>query len=274
MIKKLINILFFELLLFCLLPAHLKSENKIFLRDTTIQRGLNVTIPIYGTIDFSPLDNITLEFQYDARIINISSVEGDPNFIIISKKPNFQNQLRDLNNALLIVSSNEAQPKDQGILCYLELEGLVFSDSIVDITLNRIVINGIERNELAGKIGRIIVRGQSFLPNFPDNLGLNYPNPFASQTRFEFNLENTTQISFFMYNSTGQEIYSSINTPEIFEVYSYDGNLINEPFTKLLTRGKYYVLFSPPTYDFASGMYFFGMKTDKGFYNRSFLVIK
>jgi len=273
-IKKLINILLFELLFFSLLPINLKSENKIFLRDTTFERGVNVIIPIYGTINISPLDNILLEFQYDARIINISSVEGDPNFIIIPKKPNVQNQLRDLNNALLIISSNEVQPKEQGILCYLELEGLVFSDSVVDISLKRIEINGIERDELTGKIGRIIVRGQPFLPNFPDNLGLNYPNPFSNQTRFEFNLENTTRISFFMYNSSGKEIYSSINTPEIFEVYSYDGNLINDPFGKSLTRGKYYVLFSPPTYYFASGVYFFGMKTDKGFYNRSFSVIK
>lgn len=263
-----------ELLFFSMLPTKLKSENKIFLRDTVIERGVNVSIPIYGSINISPLDDILLELQYDARIMNISSVEGDANFIIISKKPNVENQLRDLNNALLIISSNEAQPKEEGILCYLELEGLVFSDSIVDLTLNRVVINGNERNELIGKIGRIIVRGQAFLPNFPDNLGLNYPNPFSNQTRFEFNLENTTQVSFYMYNSIGQEIYSSKNTPEIFEVYSYDGNLINDPFGKSLTRGKYYILFSPPTYDFASGVYFFGMKTDKGFYNRSFSVIK
>lgn len=273
-IKNIKNILILNILLFSVIPTNLQSENRIFLRDTTIERGNNYIIPIYGTINFSPLDNITLEIQYDARIININSVSGDPNFIIISKKPNVQHKLRDLNNSLIIISSNEAQSKEDGILCYLETEGLVFSDSIADIFLNRVVINGIERNELKGKIGSITVRGQSFLPNFPDNLGLNFPNPFSNETRFEFNLENTTQISFFMYNSSGKEIYSSINTPEIFEVFSYDGNLIDEPFGKSLTRGKYFVLFRPPAYDFASGVYFFGLKTDKGFYNRSFSVIK
>lgn len=274
MIKNVIKIFLLGLLLIFLPLTNLKSENKIFLRDTTIERGVNNIIPIYGTINFSPLDNIILEFQYDARIININKVVGDPNFIIIPKNPNFQQQLRELNNALVIINSNEVQSKDNGILCYFEVEGLVFSDSLADIFLNRVVINGIDRNEMEGKIGTIKVRGQSFLPNFPDNLGLNYPNPFSNETRFEFNLENTTQISFFMYNSSGKEIYSSVNTPEIFEVFSYDGTLINDPFGKSLTRGKYFVLFQPPNYDFASGVYFFGMKTDKGFYNRSFSVIK
>lgn len=273
-IKTLLKILIFDLLLFCCLSLPLKSEDVVYLRDTTIERGTNYIIPIYGTINISPIENIILEFEYDARIININSVAGDPNFIIKPKSPSVQHQLREMNNAILIVSSNEAQAKNNGVICHFEVEGLVFSDSIADIFLNRVIINGIERAELKGKIGTIKVRGQSFLPNFPDNLGLNYPNPFSNETRLEFNLENSSPISFFIFNSGGKEIYSSRNTPEIFDVFSYSGDLIVEPFEKTLSRGKYYVLFRPPTYDFASGVYFFGMKTDKGYYNRSFSVIK
>lgn len=250
------------------------AENKVYLRDTIIERGVSLKIPIYGTISFSPIDNFYIELQYDARIINISSVAGAPDYIIKPINPFFQNDLKDLNSAILSISTNDAQSKENGIVCVLELEGLVFSDSIVDIFLNKIVINGIERSEFKGKIGTITVRGQSFLPNFPDNLGLNYPNPFTDETRFEFNLENTTLISFYIYNSSGQAIYSSENTPEIFKVFSYDGLPVNKPFEQSLSRGKYYALFRPPTYDFASGVYFFGLKTDKGFYNRSFLVLK
>ena len=131
--------------------------------------------------------------------------------------------------------------------------GQILIDLVTDQNLN---YRGVEINNIilqkSGEYTSTTLNNS--IPNFPDKFTLeqNLPNPFNPETRINFSVPRLSPITISIYNLKGELIEELIN--DIYEPGNYKVNFIATGY--------------------ASGIYFYRLKTGFGNYTRKLMIIK
>jgi hypothetical protein len=265
---------FYFLLLFAVLcPELLLSQSEISLRDTTVPRGSIYTINVSGKIDPTNCTSVKIVFKYDARIIDIKSVNGGTAFALNCNPISTTFNLDRLDSAKLEISCNNIAT-DKNILCSINVEGLVGPDSIGYLKPVSIELDGQIQSSAVLNECNIIVPGYPIIQKYVERLGQNYPNPFAGKTSFPFVINRSTNIKFYIYSTAGQLIVSSENDENSFSAFyvSSNGLVKKSSINETFSLGNYILEFTP-SLTFSQGSYFLLMVTDNT-YNKNFIYIK
>ena len=278
MLNKIIKYILLSVAGLLMLGSQAMAQLTIAVPDTTIDRFGSYLIPIKFEIQ-KPLNGIDLSFQlrFNDSIISIKSAQGGGQYAIKSQLPPLTYEYPKNSEAYTRVIASGVTLDGSGILCMLEIRGLVFSDSIAYITPDSVLING---NLYTGAVlqrGKIKVIGLPFSIKIPDAIGHNYPNPFptyANETRFDFSIESETKISFVVYNTYGRMVLTSEDNDGTFTVLSLDDSKSFNNLDGDFSRGNYILVLSPNSWIFSGGPYYLVMKTSRGTSITNFLYLK
>ncbi len=263
----------YSIILFVIFGTSLLAQNSCRIKDTTVDREQYADIPLYGTVTGSQLADLTIEIVYDSRIIDIKSATGGVNFAMQEDEPEFSTDFTKIDSARITIKSNDVKQITDGIICNLQIKGLVFSDSLAYVTPLRMLING-EEVEATLTTGIIKVTGPPIFPNFPDHLSYGYPNPFNFQVRFDFSLKQKSAVRFLVYSMSGVKVLDSEDdTQGMLKVFSNENNTPVEDFGNV-AKGSYYIIFTPLFSEIASQYFVFVMKTDRQVFNTNIIYCK
>ena len=262
----------YSVFIFVLLSTILLAQNSIIFNDVKVGREQYIDVALYGTISGDNISELKVELLYNSRIIDIKSAKGQPGFAMQEDNPEFRTDFSKLDSARLIITSRNAHAVKDGIICNLQIKGLVWSDSLAYVLPFRVFIDGNEV-EADVKQGIVTVVGTPIFPNFPDFLGNGYPNPFNYQVRFDFSLKKSTPVEFIVYTMNGIRVIDSENNDGMLLVFSKESGI---PLNDLsnLKEGAYYVLFTPKNQEISSQYFIFVMKTNREAFNTNILYCK
>jgi hypothetical protein len=262
----------YSVFIFVLLSTVLLAQNSIKFDDVKVGREHYVDVALKGTVTGNNISQLRVELIYDSRIIDIKSASGGTGFVMQEEKPDVRTDFSKLDSARLIITSHNVQAVTDGIICNLQIKGLVWSDSLAYVLPLRMFING-EEVETDIKQGIVTVVGTLIFPNFPDFLGNGYPNPFNYQVRFDFSLKKSSSVEFVVYTMNGIKVIDSDNSDGMLLVFSKESGIPLNDLTNL-KEGAYYVLFTPKNQEIASQYFIFVMKTDRQVFNTNILYCK
>ncbi|MBI5326251.1 MAG: hypothetical protein HZB41_13435 [Ignavibacteriae bacterium] len=252
------------------------SQTNVTVPDTVIPRGEVYSIPINGSLDQVNKKSIKIKLRYNARVIYIKSVKGSDNTIMNCLTPKLGNpDYSDISKTTVEISCDSISSSNSGIFCFIDVEGLAGPDTLTYLVPVAIYINDVQDSTAVFDGGQIKVPGDLVYQRFPEGIGQNYPNPFASYTFFPVVIDKLTKVNFKLYTNNGSEVSSINNKSETLELYKKTGTgEVKVNFDdEILDRGNYVLHFIPDA-EFANGSYFLVMKTVNGIYNIRFLYIK
>lgn len=278
--KKRANGLFFILskafLIFCFViisKYNLTAATSIEPADTTLPRGGVHPFYVYGSIGEHISGTIAMNLVFNAFVIDIKGFADCPQCIITA--PQFSFNMIKLDSAVVLINGEIAQNHESGLLCILEIEGLVGPDTITAVIPTELKINGIGQADAIFRNGKIRVLSDQIVQKLPEGLGSGYPNPFAGSISIPIMIAEETTVEFFIYNSFGRLVYTyPENGEKDFALYSDAGMAI--PWSKelILSKGKYRLQFNPEIEFTATGAYYILMKTQKGKYSAGFMIAR
>jgi hypothetical protein len=260
--------------------SEVSSQVTVSISDTLIPRGDIYQIPVNIKIEpntFDEINTCSVKFTYDARVINIQGIVGGNNYLMQCATPLFDNDYEDLQNTILTISCDDCTLLDNGQLCMISIQGLVAPDSLTKFELTDMTINGDIVEDIQSTAATIKVPGTIINQEYPEGLGLNFPNPCHYTTVFPFNINETSKVHFEIYNASGRSLLSSKDSPEdVFAMYylSKNGVVYISDLESELNQGSYFLRLYIPEYEISSGLYYLKMKTKSGEYNGSFLIIR
>jgi hypothetical protein len=260
--------------------SEIYSQITVSVSDTTIPRGEIYDIPINITIpenEFEEINDFSIEITYDARVINIQNVTGGTEYLMQCPLPIFINDYEDQKNAILSISCDDCIVVENSRLCIISIQGLVAPDSLSSFVVTGVNINGESIDDLQNTPATIKVPGTPFFQQYPEGLGLNFPNPCHYTTVFPFNINKTSRVEFEMFNASGRKLLSSTDKDmKIFTMYyiSKNGVVFITDFNSELDQGSYFLRMDIPEYEISSGLYYMKMKTKSGEYNTNFLILR
>lgn len=262
--------------LFILFYVNSYSEIKVTINDTTITRGITSQIFIYGTVTDENISSIRIVFEYNTLDLFVHSANGSEAYSMKCDKPVLTTNLDDLTKSKVSVSCNDILKVQDGIICVLNIEGLVGPDTVSSIKLDSIFINGDYYNITVKDSGIINVPGMPVIQNYPEGIGYNYPNPLYEETIFDISIHEPTKVQFIVYALDGSFVFSNEKPIEMLELSFYK-NSEEIPIGNLnqkLDKGSYKLKFKPDNMQFSSGEYYLIMITDNGVYHRNFIYLK
>lgn len=256
---------------------NLKSQNLIEFSDTTLFRGNQAEIPIYGSVNKSNIKSIEITFEYNALNLDIKSVYGNTDFAMKCLTLVSNNNMIDLINSKFTVFCNDVQNVSNGIICKIIVEGLAGPDSVTFLTPKSIKINDTIVSDVILQEGKIRIPGEPVDQQYPEGIGKNYPNPFNESTTFPLSINYKTMVSFNIYTTDGRFILSNEYANDMLELSFFDNRHNKIPITNLkspLERGNYELRLNPDHMRFASGEYYLIMITEDKVYHRNFIYLK
>jgi hypothetical protein len=257
---------------------HLLSQVSVNINDTTIYRGenLKVKIPVFAkNIPNQTINELRIIFLFQSQIIDIFSSSSTNNTVMKLPKISLANYTPPDSARLTVVDSNIITPVSKDTLCFLEIEGLVASDSIAYLSVEKLYING-KDTKINTKTATIKVLGPPIFKILPEGFGQNYPNPFYYDTKIRFNLKDSTKVEFLLYSTAGEFIESSAENNQYVKYYFYNSKEIQIDYKQnmKIPKGEYLLQIIPLDYKFASGAYYIIMKTESGIYTKSIMYFK
>jgi hypothetical protein len=270
------NIIYKYIFLILLVVYTSYSQNEVKIPEVITSRGEKILLPITGTIQKSGLTEITLLLTYDYFMLDIRAAIGSESFgmksgIILNKYWD-----ASISAYRLSIYSNDVQEINNGTLCLLDIEILAGEKEIAQIIPDSLFLNGNLENTTFQK-GIIKISDPPVVKNYPEGLGLNFPNPVVNnKTTFPFIIEKKSQVYFYFYNTAGRLVLSNENYIDEFKIfYIPEGAEIKEKaITDKLEQGQYQLVFTPKPIYFATGAYFLVMKTNNGVYYRNFMILR
>ncbi len=252
------------------------ADNIISVKDTLIPRGEIYSIPVNVNIEAAQIDSIEFEFEFNPFVIDIKSAIINPDIVISVPEISYYSNLTSLIGKFTVKIKNISNTSFNDDLFYLNIEGLVSSDSISPLKINKFWINQIITDYTANN-AIINVPGEAILQNYPEGLFMNYPNPFRGSTTFTFNIEKKTTAKFELYNSLGINVFDEsdiLSRLRIMRIITGGPIQEIEDLTQELEPGKYYLVFRADETILASSHLIMVMKTKNDSYSKSFLFLK
>ncbi|MBM2816223.1 MAG: hypothetical protein HW421_2985 [Ignavibacteria bacterium] len=274
LLKYIPEIIFFFIVFAVSLPAQINIE----IPDTSIQRGFahKILLDVTGNINLKGIKEIKIIFQYNALLLDISSVRGGSDCAMGNALPFISKNypLNHFDSAYFVVSDTVINSKSQGKICSLEIEGLAGDDSIAYIKPYRLYIDGIEK-QFSEKTARITLKGDVTKPYINEGLDLPYPNPFDEFTLIPVSINKTSKVNFSLYSIDGTKIDFGKETGTLnFSILDENGKEVDYFFTKELTAGYYTLKVKVDMLRASCCMYFIVMETGMGIYNRKIVINK
>ena len=268
------------LIILLLAYSNAYSQVTVSISDTLIPRGEIYDIPVnifIPTEEYDEINELSFQITYDAQIINIQDVKGGTGYLMECLSPIFNNNYDDLQNAVLSVFCDDCTLIDDGKVCMISIQGLVAPDSLTIFAVTEIKINGEDAVDYQSNIATIKVPGTIVTQQYPEGLGMNFPNPCHYSTVFPFNINKTSKVHFEIYNASGRMLLTSSGSEEdVFTMYYVDktGVVYISDFNAELNQGSYFLRMDIPDYEISSGLYYLKMKTKSGEYNGNFLIFR
>lgn len=222
--------------------------------STSLSVGQRTTIAVVGTLDDGPVVRIT--FRYSPSVMRIVGSNGSGNYgLRCSPLTVIEDRVESAVSAVYVVECEFSVIKTNDTLLLLVLEGVGGLDTSGFLRTDKIEINGIERSGATFNSGEIIRSGGGIArPVTKESITGNYPNPFASRTRFVYVLETPGPVRFFVRDA--------------------QGGLVQELPVVNGTAGENYLDYEIVPWQVANGSYLLQMTTDLGTYFHSMTVMK
>lgn len=251
------------------------DQINLTVRDTVINRGNLNLIPISGKISVAEKKTLKIRIKFNAIVIDIKKAYGQANTAIIDAEPQVNINLDDLENAYIDITTDNYKNTDNGVICYLETEGLVAPDTITTLVPQVISLGDTVPNSVVTS-GKVIVSGMPIFLAENESLENNFPNPFIERTTFKFRILKDSQVRFKIYSPEGRKVFDlqEYNENAKYKITDNQGNQIVNPESYTFTKGEYHLELTPIPWKFASGAYFMIMETDNGAYKTNFLYSK
>jgi hypothetical protein len=251
------------------------SETTISILDTSIPRGAIYKIPIYVTTDITDLSNLKVKLSFNAYVIDIKSAQGGDSLIMKCPTADTLHDYLYLDSAIITISCSNNQTINNGILCSLQIEGLAGPDSLSKLKIEKLYINDVEPSNVIYSSGVVKVTEPIVIPHIPEGMGINYPNPCSSEIKFQFSIDVPTKVNFSLYSDDGRQM-ASYDFSKSFKLFfkQQTGTVEITDLNSTLQQGNYELEFRFNNYNFASGVYYLRMKTDKNIYSSGFVIIK
>ncbi len=269
--KKCLNI--FILILLQIVPAF--SQNYIKIPDTTLPRtGKVYSLPIYSNMNLQNATNVKIKIYFDYNLIDIKNISGGSGFAFNETNPQFSVNTALPDQAILEIVSSQFNANYSGLLCLINLETLVGSDSIAIFSPLEIEIDGIIANDINFENGTILI-GDPVFPVLHEGISRIYPNPFNFFENIIFTIEDKTTVNFYIYTTLGQlatKIPGSKNLK--YKIFDNAGTEIINIDNYLFPRGIYRLYFESIPWEFSSSAYSIVMVTNKGYFRSNFIHLK
>lgn len=247
-------------------PLHAQQAQAIFiLRDTSIQRGAFVRIPLAVSLRNAParIDSMRLVLRYTPSVVLVDSVRGGGENIIACPAPRFTTQFLSLSEGVMTLACNQIRPiaannQDTAILCTVDFRVLASAESLATIRIESLTLNATDA-ELVGmrRSSTIRVFGEpSITTRFTDAIEQNYPNPIAnsaSGTTFPYTLAAAEEVQFSVYSLRGEEVF---RFPAMRQ-----------------SQGRYFLRYVPEP-SLPNGLYSLRMVTRNGAFRQSFMILR
>ena len=190
-----------------LLPGVLSAQISVVIGQVTTDGTSTVQLDVGGNIDAA--GDLELVFRYDAdvfEVLNLAMVEAD---LFFSGGATYGTVLDELDpfTGILTINAKDVAA-GQGRWCALVVRGLRSSDVVGEITLESARIKG-DALQIESSVTGVVTITQS--PVFfedSESLGSNFPNPFLTQTEFDYTLAaNNVEVRFTVFTLDGIKIY-------------------------------------------------------------------
>ncbi len=191
-----------------LLPGVLSAQISIVLGQVSTDGTRTVQMDVAGEIG-TPGD-LELVFRYDADVFdvpNIATVESD---LFFPAGFTFSAKLDELDPSTGILTINAFDvAAGQGRWCALVILGLRSSEVVGRIALESAHSEGETLEVESSVTGVVTVTGPPVFFEDAESLGSNFPNPFLTQTEFDYTLAaNNVEVRFTVFTLDGIKIYS------------------------------------------------------------------
>ncbi|MBI3258384.1 MAG: T9SS type A sorting domain-containing protein [Ignavibacteriae bacterium] len=228
------------------------DEVKITVGSASAKPGDHLAVTVSGSVNVDSLSSIQMVFEYNAGRLKIDSVSGGLDYALKCTKPDTSDSTYATLGTLKI-SCSDVQNITDGNICILYVTCLSGEGNEALITPAKVVINDTnqEGNFVAGKI---TFDDTSVTQKFIEGLGYVSPNPFGSNIKIPYTIDEPTNAEFLIYDLSGR--------------------LITEYPPIKRTRGSYFFYFSPDEGVLANGAYYLVMKTDSKVYTSYFIRMR
>ncbi len=225
--------------------------------ESTIDPGKIIAIEVEGSLPPIETGPLVIEFEYNPRVLLIHNVRGGGEALLQCEQVDFSSRTvaNEPDRAFLRVTCASVR-SGAGIMMWLDLEGLRSTDTVTELTAFRAEANGQALDVEAGKRGPIVLTAPSVFFGDTESLALNFPNPFSSNTKFQFTLAaDNTEVHFTVFTSYGELVYQT--------------SLVGEQGVNDWT-------FNPSAEDLliAQGTYLLLMETANGVYTSPFQILR
>lgn len=270
---KFIVVTTFVLLIFA---GAVNAKNLIEVKDTIIPHGKTYLIPVYGEIDAPGAKKLTVYFNYNGIILDIKSAKGGDNTGFHEAAPAFDTKAQKWDSVNINVSSSNFDKTYKGVICYLEIEALVGSDSIAALQPYALVVDDVVDPNAEFKSGIINVGNPTVIQKYPEGIGFCYPNPNMWVATFNFNVQNESKVTFKIYNSVGVLVQTipAEDDKIKFNIFNANSEKIPNPVDYLFKQGAYKLTLDLSSYPLGAGSIYILMETKTGSYKTNFIYIK
>lgn len=266
---------FLIVLTFILLKSpYSEAQISVEMRDTSISRGTQNLIPVYGEIPSNSVGKLELSVRFNAFVIDIKRIVTDAN-TCLDERLTFAVDLLKIESAALMVTSDSYKIPFSGVLFYLEVEGLAGPDTSTLVAPIAIKFDGIEQ-QAEFDSGTISVQSIPVGPKLTEGLGQNYPNPFDIYTELFFSVDEESKVSFTIFSLNGRNVYGMNLTDRAFttEIFDESGNVIDNYTEHIFAAGRYKMRLTPYSWKLSSGAYYLVMAVRGQAYKTNFIYFK
>lgn len=233
------------------LPVY-SGELNLTVASANAKAGDHLAVAVSGSVTVDSLTNMQIVFEYNAGRIKIDSVVAGTDYAIKCESPSiFDSSFATLGT--LRVSCADVQTVTDGKICVLYVTCLSGEGSEALITPSKVVIN--DSNQAGSFVsGKITFDDTAITQKFIEGLGYTSPNPFWSNIKIPYTINEPTNAAFLIYDLTGRLI---VEYPPVSR-----------------TRGSYFFYFTPDEGVLANGAYYLVMKTDSKVYRSYFIRMR
>lgn len=217
------------------------------------ERGTVVRISVSGTISQTGTSQVAL--TYPADVIRIIAVEGGEQYAYhCPSMPIYGTSVDAPATGRLTFQCEEVVATSNGELFVVVAEFLRGPGTIGPMQATSLVLNGTQAGNATFTSGNVEALGTPLQYQSSEGFTGNYPNPFAINSDFVFQMERAGTVRLVVLNTQGRQV---------LDLGSVDA-----------TAGENTYMFQPEGWELAQGAYLMQLVTDRGVYLHPFVVVK
>ncbi|HYF03337.1 MAG TPA: T9SS type A sorting domain-containing protein [Patescibacteria group bacterium] len=246
------------------LPA--AAQPVVDVANTQGRQGESVVVPV--EIDFADIlpdgtSSIHLRIAYRLNRLVFENVTGGTNQGGCAMPQVTHEPLTMGEFGFLTISCQDIRQSNDNARFLLQFRVIAGQDTSARIEPVDITLNGDTLREMRPDPGfvRFLKDEPLVFPTYPEDLGINSPNPFNVETRFFYSIDSQTNVRF--------------------KIFDHQGKMVFEENIGVRNRGSHVYTISPFTmaskwqnWNKSSGMYILVMETNDASYRRTFLYLK